>query len=105
MNKGEKMKVKQTAHYNGKKYPLPFLIAKETLTTKMEKVSNPFSGKSVELPAFAAAVYDVIIGSNMIAEKHDSKFGWGSAPEWKTVRQGLDWFKKHFAKEYMVILD
>ena len=58
-----------------------------------------------QLPAFAAAVYDVIIGSNMIAEKHDSKFGWGSAPEWQTVRKGLDWFRRHFAKEYMVLLD
>ena len=99
------MKVKQTAHYKGKKYPLPFLIAKETLTTEMEKVRNPFSGESVELPAFAAAVYDVIMGSNMIAEKHDSKVGSGSAPEWKTVRKGLDWFRRHFAEEYMVLLD
>jgi len=25
--------------------------------------------------------------------------------DYKTVRQGLDWFTKHFTKEYMVLLD
>jgi len=25
--------------------------------------------------------------------------------DWLTVRKGLDWFRRHFAKEYMVILD
>ena len=98
-------KVKQSVHYNGKVYKLPFLIAKETLDTKMETVSNPFSGQSIAMPKFAVAVYDVIMGSNLLAEKYDSVHGWGSAPEWKTVRKGLDWFRQHFAKEYMVLLD
>ena len=57
------------------------------------------------MPSFAVAVYDVIMGSNLIAEKYDSVHGWGSAPEWKIVRKGLDWFRKYFAKEYMVLLD
>ena len=57
------------------------------------------------LPAFAIAVYDVIMGSNLIAEKYDNVHGWGSSPEWNTVRKGLDWFRQHFAKEYMVLLD
>ena len=35
------MKVKQSVEYNGKKYKLPFLVAKESLTTEMETVSNP----------------------------------------------------------------
>ena len=43
-------------------------------------------------PEFAAAVYDAIIGSEM--------FG-----DYDTVRKGLDWFKQHFAKQYMVVLD
>ena len=99
------MKIKQSVEYNGKKYKLPFLIAKESLTTEMETVSNPFSGQSIAMPSFAVAVYDVIMGSNLIAEKYDSVHGWGSAPEWKIVRKGLDWFRQHFAKEYMVLLD
>ena len=101
----QNMKIKQSVHYNGKKYKLPFLIAKETLNTEMETISNPFSGQSIAIPKFAVAVYDVIIGSNNIAEQYDSVHGWGSSPEWNTVRKGLDWFRKYFAKEYMVLLD
>jgi hypothetical protein len=44
------------------------------------------------MPEFAAAVYDTIIGSEM--------FG-----DYKTVRKGLDWFREHFAAQYMVVLD
>tara|TARA_R100001163_G_C4990666_1_gene143363 strand:- start:182 stop:490 length:309 start_codon:yes stop_codon:yes gene_type:complete len=98
-------KIKQSVHYNGKTYKLPFLVAKETLDTEMETVKNPFSGESIAMPTFAVAVYDVIMGSNLLAEKYDSVHGWGSSPDWKIVRKGLDWFRKHFAKEYMVLLD
>jgi hypothetical protein len=24
---------------------------------------------------------------------------------WQTVRKGLDWFREHYPKEYMVLLD
>ena len=86
------MKVKQSVEYNGKRYTLPFLIARETLNTKEEEVANRFSGQKTTMPEFAAAVYDVIIGSEM--------FG-----DYDTVRKGLDWFKQHFAAQYMVVLD
>ena len=84
--------INQTEHYDGKKIPLPFLIAKETLNTKMTKVRNRFGGEETELPEFAVAVYDVIMGSEMLQD-------------WKTHRQGLDWFIKYFPKQYMVLLD
>ena len=86
------MKVKQSVEYNGKRYTLPFLVAKESLSTEEETVRNTFGGESCTLPAFAVAVYDVIIGSEMLGD-------------YKRVRQGLDWFTKHFTKEYMVLLD
>ena len=86
------LRIKQTAHYDGKKIPLPFLIAKETLNTKMTKVRNRFGGEETELPEFAVAVYDVIMGSEMLQD-------------WKTHRQGLDWFIKYFPKQYMTLLD
>ncbi len=86
------LRIKQTAYYDGKKIPLPFLIAKETLNTKMTKVRNRFGGEETELPEFAVAVYDVIMGSEMLQD-------------WKTHRQGLDWFIKYFPKQYMVLLD
>ena len=71
---------------------MPFLIARETLNTKEVEVANRFSGQKTTMPEFAAAVYDVIIGSEM--------FG-----DYDTVRKGLDWFKQHFAAQYMVVLD
>ena len=86
------MKVKQSVEYNGKRYTLPFLIARETLNTKEVEVANRFSGQKTTMPEFAAAVYDTIIGSEM--------FG-----DYDTVRKGLDWFKQHFAAQYMVVLD
>ncbi len=99
------MKIKQSVEYNGKRYALPFLVAKESLDTEMETISNPFSGQSIAMPKFAVAVYDVIMGSNLLAERYDQTHGMGSSPDWKIVRKGLDWFRQHFAKEYMVLLD
>ena len=86
------MKIKQSVEYEGKRIPLPFLIAKETLNTKMTKVRNRFNGDETELPEFAVAVYDVIMGSEMLKQ-------------WDDHRKGLDWFIKYFPKQYMVLLD
>ena len=58
----------------------------------METVSNPFSGQSIAMPKFAVAVYDVIMGSEMLKQ-------------WDDHRKGLDWFIKYFPNQYMVLLD
>ncbi len=92
MTKMKGLRIKQTAYYDGKKIPLPFLIAKETLNCKMTKVRNRFNGDETELPEFAVAVYDVIMGSEMLKQ-------------WDDHRKGLDWFIKYFPKAYMVLLD
>lgn len=60
--------------------------------TESETIRNPFSGESIKLTPEAVAVYDTIMGAQM--------FG-----DWKTVRKGLDWFRRHFPEEYMVLLD
>ena len=73
--------------------------------TETQSVKNPLSGQSCELPNFAAAVYESTMGCNLLAEKYDSKHGLGTSPDWKIVRIGLDWFRRYFAKEYMVLLD
>ena len=65
---------------------------KETMQKRTEERRNRFSNEPALLPWFAVAVYDVIIGSEQ-------------AEEYETVRKGLDWFRKYFAKEYMVLLD
>lgn len=62
------------------------------LDTEPVVVKNRFSGEACTLPPEAVAVYDTICGSEMIGD-------------YKTVRKGLDWFRKHFPQEYMVLLD
>ena len=82
----------KTIKYNNKEYKLPFDVELLEDPTVEVTVKNRFSGQSTTMPEFAAAVYDAIIGSEM--------FG-----DYDTVRKGLDWFKQHFAKQYMAVLD
>ena len=92
--------------YNNKTIKLPFADADYSTTPlEMETVSNPFSGESITMPKFAVAVYDVTMGSNHIAESYDQTHGTGTSPAWDDVRKGLDWFRRYFTKEYMVLLD
>ena len=71
-----------------RKLPFECLI----LDTEAVEVRNPFSGETCMLEPDAVAVYDSITGANMTGD-------------YKTVRKGLDWFRKHFPAEYMVLLD
>jgi hypothetical protein len=94
--------------YNDKKYKLPFVI--NTHSTVMVKRTNPFSGRSIYLPGFAAAVYDYTVYLNHKAEEKDIETGEkpgfsDNQDEWQKVRNGLNWFRQYFAKEYMVLLD
>ena len=82
----------KTIKYNNKEYKLPFDVALPDDATAEDTVRNRFGGESCTLPTFAIAVYDVIIGSEMLGD-------------YKTVRQGLDWFSRNFTKQYMVLLD
>ena len=66
-----------------------------------EVIKNPYSGESIELQPDAVAVYDSIKGAEYLAQGIDD----GGHPLWVKVREGLDWFRKHYPKEYMVLLD
>jgi hypothetical protein len=89
INRKEHMK---TIKYNGREYKLPFNVQLPEDPTVQVEIKNRLGGESTTLPEFAAAVYDTIIGAEM--------FG-----DYDTVRKGLDWFRQHFAKQYMVLLD
>ena len=64
--------------------------------TKVMTIGNRFNDEDhqqyAKLPAFAVAIYDTIIGAEQ-TEDYD------------LMQKGLDWFRKYFAKEYMVLLD
>ena len=79
--------------YKGKKVKVPFEDANYNLDGEKDVViENRFGGEECTVPGYAASVYDTIIGAE--------RFG-----AWDIVRAGLDWFKKYFPKQYMVVLD
>ena len=41
----------------------------------------------------------------MVATLEDKLLGTGASKHWKNMRKNLDWFMKHNAKAYMVLLD
>ena len=67
-----------------------------------DEVRNPYSGEKIELTAVELSMYDFVMGATMIYEmgglSTDGKI-------LKDLRKGLDWFRKHNAKAYMVLLD
>jgi len=91
-----------------KKYKLPFEI--KSHSSAMVKRTNHLSGESIELPCFAACVYDYTMYKTMEAERLDALDGVtpgfsDNQDDWQIVRNGLDFFRRYFAKEYMVLLD
>ena len=71
-------------------------------------VANQFTGQSVRLTPTATAVYDVTIGAEQIASsmyKEGGQMSNGEKELWKIVRKGIAWFREHYPKEYMVLLD
>ena len=92
--------------YKNKTIKLPFADADYGIDPLEEvTIANRFTGQKTTMPAFAAAVYDIIMGSEMIASQEDKHLGTGASKQWDNVRKGLDWFKRNFAEQYMVVLD
>ena len=87
-----------------KERPMPFDA--QILGDEPQMIRNPFSGASIELDPQEIAVYDVVMGSTMIAEKMSAQGEHKQAERlYKDVRKGIDWFMKHNPKAYMVLLD
>ena len=63
-----------------------------TVGTENETITNPFSGASCVLSPEAVAVYDTIQGCE--------RFG-----DYKGLQKGLDWFRRQYPSEYMILLD
>ena len=72
------------------KRELPF--ACEIYDKEPVEVHNHLSGKSCMLEPDAIAVFDCIKGAEI-------------TKEYDMARKGLAWFRKHFPKEYMILLD
>ena len=64
-------------------------------------VRNRFSGEEYELNNVELSMYDFVMGSTILMEtgggyKHTSV---------TDLRKGLDWFRTHNSRAYMVLLD
>ena len=77
-------------NYEGKEYRIPFDLDLELDKNQTIDVANRFSGEKASLPWFAVAVYDLIMGAERLSD-------------YNTMQQGLDWFRKYFPKQYMVL--
>ena len=64
--------------------------------TKEMTIHNRFNDEhhqqSAQLPAFAVAIYDTIIGAEM-------------SEDYTLMQKGLTWFQKNFTHAYMNLLD
>jgi len=77
----------------GKQVEVPFEDADYRLDGEKDvEIQIPFSGEKATVPGYAAAVYDVIIGSEALKD-------------YDKVQKGCDWFSRNFPKQYMVLLD
>jgi hypothetical protein len=76
------------------------------METKTEIRKNRFNGESIKLTKEEAAKYDAIIHNELAATEEDElRKDVGISELWNAVRRDLDWFRKHNAKAYMVLLD
>ena len=79
-------------------------MTKQTKTEeRTEERSNRFNGESVMLTKEEARRHDLIFLAEMMAELHTNQDV--KEKHYKIMREHLDWFMKHNAKAYMVLLD
>ena len=67
-------------------------LRKLSVGERSETITNPFSGKKVELSPLEVAVYDYIKGAEMLGIH-------------RAVERGRDWFISNNIKAYMALLD
>ena len=70
-------------------------------------VMNRWSGEECELNSLELSIYDMIMGAQTVI---DMKYNGDmldpkTAYYQKEMRKGLDWFRTHNAKAYMILLD
>ena len=83
---------------------LSYMIPHMT-TERTEERRNRFNGESIMLTKEEAKKHDEIFLHEIMATLEDKTLGTGASKHWETMRKHLDWFMKHNAKAYMVLLD
>ena len=85
--------------YNNKTYTIPKPFNQcyfGSEPTKVMTIGNRFNDKDhqqyAKLPAFAVAIYDTIIGAELIEN-------------YNLMNKGREWFQKNFTDQYYTLLD
>ena len=85
---------------------LSYIIQDMKTNTQTHNIrSNRFTGESIQLTDEEAKKHDELFVAEMLATADDKLYGYGNSRHWDTVRNRIDWFRKHNAKAYMVLLD
>jgi|TARA_R100001509_G_scaffold138057_1_gene92145 hypothetical protein len=81
-------------------------LKQQTMIDATEERKNRFNGESVLLTPHEAKIHDEIFINELNATLEDKKAGIdGYSKKWQLVRDGLNYFRKHNAEAYMVLLD
>ena len=72
---------------------------------RTEERKNRFTGQSILLTKEEAKKHDAIFINELGATLEDKTLGTGASKLWDKVRADLDWYRRHNAKAYMVLLD
>ena len=78
---------------------------KTNTDNRTEERRNRFNGESIMLTKQEAKIHDELFMCEMMATLEDKTLGEGASKHWQKMRDHLDWFMKHNAKAYMVLLD
>jgi hypothetical protein len=78
---------------------------KTIVEERTEERRNRFNGESIMLTKEEARRHDCIFLAEIMATIEDKRVGTGGSKHWDIMREHLDWFMKHNAKAYMVLLD
>ena len=86
---------------------LSYIISdmKTNTDERTEERKNRFNGESIMLTKEEAKKHDEIFLHEVQATLEDRELGTGGSKHWQEMRKLLDWFMKHNAKAYMVLLD
>ena len=87
---------------------LSYIIPDMTTQTneRTEERRNRFNGESVMLTKEEANKHDAIFINELAATLEDKeRDDVGISKLWELVRRDLNWFRKHNAEAYMVLLD
>ena len=81
-------------------------IFKDMTTERTEERKNRFNGESIMLTKEEAKIHDRLFLNELAATLEDKAAGFdGASKLWDKVRADINWFTKHNAKAYMVLLD